>query len=184
MSTDDEARSAARLTVLSGPSGAGRSSVVEAVRARLASVWVPVVATTRPPRPDERDGVDRVFLDAPAFDQLIAAGELLEWCRIGPYRRGVPRAEVRARLAAGRPVLLPLDLGGAQRGTGGGARRPACAARAAGVPGRPGRRGPLRPRRGTRPHRARRGGAGRIARFVLPGSGPTARGRRTRRRGL
>ncbi|MFE2613880.1 guanylate kinase, partial [Micromonospora chalcea] len=45
MSTDDEARSAARLTVLSGPSGAGRSSVVEAVRARLASVWVPVVAT-------------------------------------------------------------------------------------------------------------------------------------------
>ncbi|WP_431900434.1 guanylate kinase [Micromonospora chalcea] len=113
MSTDDEARSAARLTVLSGPSGAGRSSVVEAVRARLASVWVPVVATTRPPRPDERDGVDRVFLDAPAFDQLIAAGELLEWCRIGPYRRGVPRAEVRTRLAAGRPVLLPLDLGGA-----------------------------------------------------------------------
>ncbi|NED55780.1 guanylate kinase, partial [Micromonospora aurantiaca] len=110
MSTDDEARSAARLTVLSGPSGAGRSSVVEAVRARLASVWVPVVATTRPPRPDERDGVDRVFLDAPGFDRLIAAGELLEWCRIGPYRRGVPRAGVRARLAEGRPVLLPLDL--------------------------------------------------------------------------
>ncbi|MCZ7438361.1 guanylate kinase [Micromonospora sp. WMMC241] len=113
MSTDDEARSAARLTVLSGPSGAGRGSVVEQVRARLASVWVPVVATTRPPRPGERDGVDRLFLDPAAFDRLIASGGLLEWCRIGPYRRGVPRADVWSRLAEGRPVLLPLDLAGA-----------------------------------------------------------------------
>ncbi|MET7835906.1 guanylate kinase [Micromonospora sediminicola] len=113
MSTDDEARSAARLTVLSGPSGAGRGSVVELVRARLASVWVPVVATTRPPRPGERDGVDRLFLDPAGFDRLIAAGELLEWCRIGPYRRGVPRAGVWTRLAQGRPVLLSLDLAGA-----------------------------------------------------------------------
>ncbi|GAA3783384.1 guanylate kinase [Micromonospora maritima] len=83
------------------------------VRARLASVWVPVVATTRPPRPGERDGVDRLFLDPAGFDRLIAAGELLEWCRIGPYRRGVPRAEVWGRLAQGCPVLLPLDLAGA-----------------------------------------------------------------------
>ncbi|GHJ15799.1 MULTISPECIES: guanylate kinase [unclassified Micromonospora] len=113
MSTDDEARSAARLTVLSGPSGAGRGSVVEQVRARLASVRVPVVATTRPPRPGERDGVDRLFLDPVGFDRLIAADELLEWCRIGPYRRGVPRAHVRSPLAQGRPVLLPLDLAGA-----------------------------------------------------------------------
>ncbi|MGC4893514.1 guanylate kinase [Micromonospora sp. DT31] len=113
MSTDDEARSAARLTVLSGPSGSGRDSVVEAVRARLASVRVPVVATTRTPRPGERDGVDRLFLDPAGFDRLIATGEMLEWCRIGSYRRGVPRAAVRSGLAEGRPVLLPLDLTGA-----------------------------------------------------------------------
>jgi guanylate kinase len=113
VSTDDEARPAARLTVLAGPSGDGRGSVVELVRARFPSVWVPVVATTRPPRPGEVPGVDRLFLDPAAFDGMIGADELLEWSRIGPYRRGVPRAGIRARLAEGRPVLLPLDLPGA-----------------------------------------------------------------------
>ncbi|SCF26240.1 guanylate kinase [Micromonospora viridifaciens] len=113
MSTDDEARPAARLTVLTGPSGTGRESVVEQVRARFPSVWVPVAATTRPPRPGEVDGVDRIFLDPATFDRMIDADELLEWSRIGPYRRGVPRAGVRAELAAGRPVLFPLDLPGA-----------------------------------------------------------------------
>ncbi|MEU8262751.1 guanylate kinase [Micromonospora sp. NPDC048999] len=113
MSTDDEARPAARLTVLTGPSGAGRRSVVEQVRARSPSVWVPVAATTRAPRPGEVDGVDRLFLEAAEFDRMVGADELLEWCRIGPYRRGVPRAGVRARLAESRPVLLPLDLPGA-----------------------------------------------------------------------
>ncbi|MET7807624.1 guanylate kinase [Micromonospora chersina] len=113
MSMDDEARPAARLTVLAGPSGAGGGSVVELVRARLPSVWVPVAATTRPACPGEVDGVDRLFLDATGFDRMVAADELLEWSRIGPYRRGVPRAGVRSRLAQGQPVLLPLDLPGA-----------------------------------------------------------------------
>lgn len=113
MSTDDEARPAAQLTVLAGPSGDGRESVVELVRARFPSVWRPVPATTRPRCPGEVPGVDRLFLDPAAFDRLIAADELLEWSRLGPYRRGVPRQGVRARLAEGRPVLLPLDLPGA-----------------------------------------------------------------------
>nr|WP_320067939.1 hypothetical protein [Micromonospora sp. RTGN7] len=59
MSTDDEARPAARLTVLAGPSGAGVGSVVEPFRARSPSVWTPVPATTRPRRLGEVDGVDR-----------------------------------------------------------------------------------------------------------------------------
>ncbi|MGC5019485.1 guanylate kinase [Micromonospora sp. DT47] len=113
MSTDDEARPAARLTVLSGPSGAGRGGVVELVRARSPSVWVPVPVTTRPPRPGESDGVDRLFRDPADFDRMVAAGELLEWSRVGPYRRGTPREPLRTRLAEGRPVLLPLDLPGA-----------------------------------------------------------------------
>ncbi|MEH0843705.1 guanylate kinase [Micromonospora sp. CPCC 205711] len=113
MSTDDEARPAARLTVLTGPSGAGRGGVVERVRARSPSVWVPVPVTTRPPRPGEADGVDRIFRDPAGFDRMVAAGELLEWSRMGPYLRGVPREPLRSRLAEGRPVLLPLDLPGA-----------------------------------------------------------------------
>ncbi|MFC0509404.1 guanylate kinase [Micromonospora costi] len=113
MSTDGEARPAARLTVLAGPSGAGRESVVELVRARSPSVWRPVPATTRPRRHGEVDGVDRVFLSAAAFDRLIAAGALLEWSRAGPHRRGTPYEPLLSRLAAGQPALLPLDLPGA-----------------------------------------------------------------------
>ncbi|MEU5907425.1 guanylate kinase [Micromonospora sp. NPDC047527] len=114
MSTDDEARPAARLTVLAGPSGSGRESVVELVRARSPSVWIPVPATTRPRREPEVDGEDRVFLAAAEFERRVAAGDLLEWSRIGPYRRGTPYPPLRARLDAGQPVLLPLDLAGAQ----------------------------------------------------------------------
>ncbi|MFC0005265.1 guanylate kinase [Micromonospora siamensis] len=113
MSTDGEARPAARLTVLTGPSGTGRGGVARLVRARLPSVWVPVPVTTRPAGPGETQGVDRHFVDAGDFDRMVAAGQLLEWTRIGSYRRGLPREPVRARLAAGRPVLLPLDLPGA-----------------------------------------------------------------------
>ncbi|MEH1169288.1 guanylate kinase [Micromonospora sp. CPCC 205539] len=113
MSTDDEARPAARLTVLAGPSGAGRESVVELVRARSPSVWIPVPATTRPRREQEVDGVDRVFLAPAEFDRRVAVGELLEWSRAGPHRRGTPELPLLSRLAAGQPVLLPLDVPGA-----------------------------------------------------------------------
>lgn len=112
MSTDDEARPAARLTVLAGPSGSGTESVVERVRARSPSVWVPVPATTRSRREGELDGVDRLFLTLAEFDRMVAAGELLEWSRAGPYRRGTLEP-LRARLAAGQPVLIGLDLAGA-----------------------------------------------------------------------
>ncbi|MER7167785.1 guanylate kinase [Micromonospora sp. NPDC000207] len=113
MSTDGEARPAARLTVLAGPSGSGRESVVELVRARSPSVWVPVPVTTRPRRGCETDGIDRVFVDPAGFDQLAEDGQLLEWARIGPYRRGTSGEPIRSRLQAGLPVLLPLDLTGA-----------------------------------------------------------------------
>ncbi|MEV4771527.1 guanylate kinase [Micromonospora humida] len=113
MSTDEEACPAARLTVLTGPSGAGRGGVVEAVRARSPAVWVPVPVTTRAPRTGESDGVDRLFREPAEFDRMIAAGELLEWSRAGPYRRGTPRAPLTECLTRGRPVLLPLDPPGA-----------------------------------------------------------------------
>ncbi|MFY1575658.1 guanylate kinase [Verrucosispora sp. WMMD703] len=113
MSLDDEARPAARLTVLAGPSGAGRESVVELIRARSPSVWTPVAVTTRPRRGNELDGVHRHFVTAEEFDRRLAAGELLEWSRFGAHRRGTEAAPLRRRLAAGQPVLLALDLDGA-----------------------------------------------------------------------
>ncbi|TCB95333.1 guanylate kinase [Micromonospora zingiberis] len=113
MSLDDETRPAARLTVLAGPSGAGRESVVELVRARSPSVWTPVPVTTRPRRVGELDGVHRSFLAPEEFDRRLAVGELLEWSRLGAHRRGTEIGPLRSRIAAGTPVLLPLDLDGA-----------------------------------------------------------------------
>ncbi|MER7890220.1 guanylate kinase [Micromonospora sp. NPDC094482] len=113
MSTDGEARPVARLTVLAGPSGAGRESVVELVRARSPSVWRPVPVTTRPRRAGEVDGLERIFHTPAEFDRMIESGALLEWSRTGPHRRGTPYEPLRSRLAAGQPVLLPLDVPGA-----------------------------------------------------------------------
>lgn len=56
--------------------------------------------------------MDRVFLAPAEFDRRIVDGELLEWSRIGSHRRGTPYPPLRARLDAGQPVLLPLDLRG------------------------------------------------------------------------
>ena len=97
MSNDDEARPAARLTVLSGPSGVGKDSVIELIRARSPEVWLSVSATTRPMRDYEIDGVHYHFVDRAEFQRLIEAGELLEWAEFAGNLYGTPRAEVMAR---------------------------------------------------------------------------------------
>src|SRR5579884_875234 len=103
-----------RLTVLSGPSGVGKSTVVAHMRAAHPEVWLSVSATTRKPRPGERDGVQYHFVDDDIFDKLIANGELLEWAVFAGNRYGTPRAAVLERLEAGVPVLLEIDLQGAR----------------------------------------------------------------------
>ncbi|WP_374198861.1 guanylate kinase [Mycobacterium sp. MYCO198283] len=105
-----------RVVVLSGPSAVGKSSVVRCLRDRLPDLFFSVSATTRAPRPGEVDGVDYHFVDAERFQQLIDAGELLEWADIhgGLHRSGTPAEPVRAAAAAGRPVLIEVDLAGAR----------------------------------------------------------------------
>ncbi|MFC5908517.1 guanylate kinase [Streptacidiphilus monticola] len=104
-----------RLTVLSGPSGVGKSTVVAHMRAAHPEVWLSVSATTRKPRPGERDGVQYHFVDDDIFDKLIANGELLEWAVFAGNRYGTPRAAVQEKLDAGEPVLLEIDLQGARQ---------------------------------------------------------------------
>jgi guanylate kinase len=72
-----------------------------------------VSVTTRPPRPGEVDGVDYFFVDDDAFDRMIHADELLEWAEVVGHRSGTPRGFVADRLAAGRDVLLEIDVAGA-----------------------------------------------------------------------
>lgn len=105
-----------RLVVLAGPSGVGKSSVVAGLRAALPELHFSVSATTRAPRAGEVDGRDYRFVGPTGFDALVARGELLEWAEIhgGLQRSGTPRAPVEQALAAGRPVLVEVDLQGAR----------------------------------------------------------------------
>ncbi len=103
-----------RLTVLSGPSGVGKSTVVAHLRKAHPDVWLSVSATTRRPRPGEQHGVQYYFVDDEEFDKLIANGELLEWAEFAGNRYGTPRRAVLDRLQAGEPVLLEIDLQGAR----------------------------------------------------------------------
>ncbi|CAL9283613.1 MULTISPECIES: guanylate kinase [Streptomyces] len=103
-----------RLTVLSGPSGVGKSTVVAHMRKVHPEVWLSVSATTRKPRPGEQDGVQYYFVTDDEFDKLIANGELLEWAEFAGNRYGTPRRAVQERLESGEPVLLEIDLQGAR----------------------------------------------------------------------
>ncbi|MBD2831096.1 guanylate kinase [Streptomyces pratensis] len=100
--------------MLSGPSGVGKSTVVAHMRTVHPEVWLSVSATTRKPRPGERNGVHYFFVDDEEFDKLIANGELLEWAEFAGNRYGTPRRAVLDRLEAGEPVLLEIDLQGAR----------------------------------------------------------------------
>lgn len=104
------------LTVLAGPTAVGKGTVSTYIRDNYPEVWLSVSATTRPPRPDEREGVHYYFKTAAEFDTLIAQGDLLEWAVVhGRNRYGTPRSSVDAAVAAGRSVLLEIDLQGARQ---------------------------------------------------------------------
>lgn len=104
-----------RLTVLSGPSGVGKGTVVAEVRRLFPHVWVSVSATTRPPRAGEADGVQYYFVSDVEFDELIATDRLLEYASFAGHRYGTPRLPVEQHLAAGRPALLEIELQGARQ---------------------------------------------------------------------
>ncbi len=104
-----------RLVVLAGPTAVGKGSVSRHIRDNFPEVLVSVSATTRAPRPGEVDGVDYRFVTDDKFDRMIQAGDMLETATVhNAYRYGTPRKPIEAALAAGRSVLLEIDLQGAR----------------------------------------------------------------------
>lgn len=100
--------------VLAAPSGAGKTSLAQALVERRRDTVFSLSATTRPPRPGERHGVDYEFVDEAGFESLVATGELLEWAVVHGRRYGTLRRGVADALAAGKTVLLDIDVQGAR----------------------------------------------------------------------
>lgn len=104
-----------RLTVLTGPSGVGKGTLVKLLLERHPEIWLSVSATTRAPRQGEQEGVSYFFLSREAFEKRVAGGGLLEWAEFAGNLYGTPRQPVEERLGEGRPVLLEIELEGARQ---------------------------------------------------------------------
>jgi guanylate kinase len=100
------------LVVVSGPSGVGKSTVVDRVLARVPGFVASVSVTTRPPRGSERDGFEYFFVTREEFERRRAAGDFLEWAEVHGNLYGTPSAFVESKLAAGTGVILEIDVQG------------------------------------------------------------------------
>ncbi|MBM3512656.1 MAG: guanylate kinase [Alphaproteobacteria bacterium] len=103
------------MLVLSSPSGAGKTTVARALLETESDLKMSVSATTRAPRPGEKDGADYFFVTSDAFNGMVARGEFLEHARVFGNLYGTPRAAVERQLAAGRDVLFDIDWQGTQQ---------------------------------------------------------------------
>jgi guanylate kinase len=102
--------------VIAGPSGVGKGSVVkELLSGDPDRLVLSVSATTRPPRPGERDGRDYSFVGRDRFAEMAARGALLEWAEVFGNEYGTPRDFVDGQLANGKDVILEIDVQGARQ---------------------------------------------------------------------
>ena len=113
-----------RLIVIAGPSGVGKGSVVRRLLDRdrvedaadsFGRLAYSISVKTRAPRANERDGREYFFISEQVFDEMLRNEELLEWAPFVDHRSGTPRAFVEESLAAGRDVILEIDVKGAEQ---------------------------------------------------------------------
>lgn len=101
------------LFVVSGPSGAGKGTLLSQVIERIPDAWVSVSATTRSPRPGEIKGVHYFFLDTDHFKSLVEQDGFLEWAQVHDNYYGTLKQSVIDHMNAGDQVILEIDVQGA-----------------------------------------------------------------------
>jgi len=101
--------------VITGPSGVGKGTLIRGLMERLPELELSVSATTRAPRPGERDGVDYHFLSREEFDRRVADNEFVEHADYAGRRYGTLRSELEDRVSAGVPVVLEIEVQGARQ---------------------------------------------------------------------
>jgi len=105
----------ARVFVITGPSGVGKGTLIRGLMERLPQLELSVSATTRAPRPGERDGVEYHFLTRDEFDRKVFAGEFVEHADYAGRSYGTLRSELESRVRAGTPVVLEIEVQGARQ---------------------------------------------------------------------
>ena len=106
---------AARLFVIAAPSGAGKTTLVQAITRNNPDLRFSISYTTRPQRRNEAHGVDYLFVDVDEFERLRATGEMLESATVFDNLYGTSRQQVEQHLAEGHSVILEIDWQGAQQ---------------------------------------------------------------------
>jgi guanylate kinase len=105
----------AKVFVITGPSGVGKGTLIRGLLERVPELQLSVSATTRGPRPGERDGIDYHFLTPAGFEEQIAAGGFVEHATYSGNRYGTLRSELERRQQAGTPVVLEIEVQGARQ---------------------------------------------------------------------
>jgi guanylate kinase len=101
--------------VIAAPSGAGKTTLARMLVDNNQDMVFSISATTRAPRPREKDGRDYHFIDDAAFDRMIEHSELAEWAVVHGRRYGTPRSEITSAIERGRTVVLDIDVQGARQ---------------------------------------------------------------------
>ena len=112
---NSEGKKAGRLFVITAPSGAGKTSLIDALVRADPSLKLSISYTTRAPRPGEKDGVDYHFVDEPAFLGMQQRGEFLESAEVHGYRYGTSKKVIAEALARGEDLILEIDWQGARQ---------------------------------------------------------------------
>jgi guanylate kinase len=107
--------SAGILFIVSAPSGAGKTSLVKALRSNDGDLGLAVSYTTRSPRPGEQNGVHYHFVDSATFEAMVVSGAFLEHAEVFGKRYGTAEETVRAELGQGRDLILEIDWQGARQ---------------------------------------------------------------------